>query len=296
MEAFQERVAVRHVVTGKSGDKMHDHRRHTTPAAEVKPLVPRRVEHRLEVSQGLWRRAHRALTELLEAYRYSCDVDRSVWDFAVEIDELQGAGLLRADLRWLVCKGFVEHAREIAPADDTRAFRRGSRLWIAKGSCFVLTAAGVEFVTSMLECAERDRRRRRLHRREQGDGQVEERDSCLILGPVPAWDRDRQELCLGGVVVKQFKVPAANQERVLAAFEEEGWPVRIDDPLPPIGDQDPKARLHDTIVALNRNQKHSLIRFYGDGSGQGVRWGRVVSSQSPPPSVLIDGKGGPKAR
>jgi hypothetical protein len=30
--------------------------------------------------------------------------------------------------------------------------------------------------------------------------------------------------------------------------------------------------LHDTITTLNRHQKHRLIRFLGDGSGQGVRW------------------------
>jgi len=232
------------------------------------------------------------LAQLLEAYRYSCDVERGVWDFAVEIDELQGAGLLRADLRWLVCKGFVEHAREIPPADDTRAFRRGPRLRFARSSCFVLTMAGVEFVASLLEHTERERRRP-LRGREQDDGQADECYSRLILGPIPVWDRDRQELRLGEVVVKQFKVPAANQERVLAAFEEEGWPVRIDDPLPPVGEQDPKARLHDTIVALNRNQKHPLIRFYGDGTGQGVRWGRVVS---PLPSALSEGERSRKAK
>jgi hypothetical protein len=160
----------------------------------------------------------------------------------------------------------------------------------------VLTAAGVEFVASLLEWAEQDRRRRRLHRREQDDGQVDRRDSRFVVGPIPVWDRERQELRLGDVVVKQFKVPAVNQERVLAVFEEEGWPVRIDDPLPPIGDQDPKARLHDTIVALNRNQKHPLIRFYGDGTGQGVRWGRILSSKSPSPSVFVDGKAVAKAR
>ncbi len=88
----------------------------------------------------------------------------------------------------------------------------------------------------------------------------------------PLWDRDRQQLRVGNQIVKQFKVPAINQEAVLAAFEEEGWPVRIDDPLAPQPKIDPKRRLHDTINALNRNQRRSLLRFSGDGSGQGVRW------------------------
>jgi hypothetical protein len=35
-------------------------------------------------------------------------------------------------------------------------------------------------------------------------------------------------------VVKEFKLPAPNQETILTAFQEEGWPPRIDDPLPPV--------------------------------------------------------------
>ena len=65
---------------------------------------------------------------------------------------------------------------------------------------------------------------------------------------------------------------------ILAAFEEEGWPPRIDDPLPPKPDQDPKRRLHDTINSLNRNQQHLLIQFFGDGSGQGIRWNLIPQS------------------
>ncbi len=70
-------------------------------------------------------------------------------------------------------------------------------------------------------------------------------------------------------------MPAANQEAILAAFQEEGWCPRIDDPLAPKLNQDSKRRLHDTINSLNRNQKHALIRFLGDGKGEGVRWGFV---------------------
>ena len=59
------------------------------------------------------------------------------------------------------------------------------------------------------------------------------------------------------------------------AFEEESWPPRIDDPLPPHPDLMPKRRLHDTIKSLNRNQKNHVIRFMGDGTGEGIRWGLV---------------------
>jgi hypothetical protein len=77
---------------------------------------------------------------------------------------------------------------------------------------------------------------------------------------------------VGVEIVKEFKLPSPNQETVLMAFEEEGWPPRIDDPLSPLPQLDPRRRLHDTIKALNRKQKQDLIRFMGDGSGEGIRW------------------------
>ncbi len=88
----------------------------------------------------------------------------------------------------------------------------------------------------------------------------------------PFWDGQRHELRFGDTLVKKFKWRASNQEKVLAAFEEEGWPARIDDPLPPHPDIDSKRRLGDTIKCLNRNQLAAVIRFVGDGSGEGVIW------------------------
>ena len=88
----------------------------------------------------------------------------------------------------------------------------------------------------------------------------------------PKWDRDRRQLRLGTHIVKEFKVPATNQEIVLAVFEEEFWPPRIDDPLPRKSDIDPQRRLHDTINSLNRRQRHRLLHFSADGLGQSVRW------------------------
>jgi hypothetical protein len=278
---------------------MHDHEKRPTTARKLEATVPPAIEIPPEVCQRLWMRAGGGLVQLLEAYQYACDAGCNAWDFAVEIDELRMAGLLSSDFRWLICKGLIEHARETAPGDgETRRFRTGHRLRFRRNSCFVLTIEGVEFVTSMLDDANWDGSRRPSWPcpGERSGGQNEVLGSRPVLASVPVWDRDRQELRLGEVVVKQFKVPAANQERVLAAFEEEGWPIRIDDPLPPVYDQDPKIRLHDTIVSLNRNQKRPLIRFYGDGTGQGVRWGRVVPPQGPhvPRSTGVEQK--PKAK
>lgn len=92
----------------------------------------------------------------------------------------------------------------------------------------------------------------------------------------------------GADIVKQFKLPAVNQESILVAFEEEGWRQRIDDPIHPNGEQDSKQRLHDTITALNRNQKRRLIRFLGDGTGTGVRWELIRQSREATGTSLDD--------
>ena len=89
---------------------------------------------------------------------------------------------------------------------------------------------------------------------------------------VPRWDALRRELLVDGQVVKRFRVPAPNQIALLAAFEEEGWPPRIFDPLPPQADQDPACRLRETIKALNGHHRVRMLRFSGDGTGEGVLW------------------------
>jgi hypothetical protein len=68
---------------------------------------------------------------------------------------------------------------------------------------------------------------------------------------------------------------------ILAVFEEEGWPRRIDDPLPPGHGINPKVRLHESIARLNRNQVNRTIRFGGDGYGRGVRWAQIPDDKSP---------------
>jgi len=88
--------------------------------------------------------------------------------------------------------------------------------------------------------------------------------------PQPVWDRSRRELRLGNKLIKRFKWPAENQERVLDAFEDNGWPTHISDPLEPHDSICPKRRLHDTTKCLNRKQINGLIKFRGDGTGLGV--------------------------
>ncbi len=187
-----------------------------------------------------WSRGREALTLLLEGRQFARQLQRDPWDLAVEISELQRSGLSRNTLRWLVCERYVRHATEIdSPGDSARTFYMDTSvggLRFTEDSCFILTDEGISFVSRLLE-----------------NFQPTER---LVAGfsaeataelTTPKWDCLRQELRLGDLLVKRFKVRAPNQERVLSAFEEEGWPACIDDPLPRCTDQDPKRRLHETI-------------------------------------------------
>ena len=208
------------------------------------------------------------LVQLAHADACARDAQCSPWEFAVEIESLTAEGLTTSDLRWLVRKGYVEHAQEVTRArDKARRFQSCCNLAFAPRTCFVATEAGLRLAA--LEGPQPpsfppDDPPARQREKPQGHGH---RATC-----VPMWDRDRRVLRLEGCVVKQFKVPSPSQEAILAAFAEEGWPPAIDDPLPPQPEQDPKRRLRSTIQSLNANQKHPLLHFRGDGSGQRVLW------------------------
>jgi len=236
--------------------------------------------------QPLSQRMVAGLTFLLQAREYADDVQTDLWDFALELRELRSVELTNSDLRWLVMKGYVEHARETTvPGEAQRSFRRTKGLWFNKRTCFVLTDEGAEaahalgvFETDMNHIADAATAKVTALAPQTVVAAAEPEPVARV---VPRWDGDLQELRVAGVIVKQFKVPAPNQEMILSAFQEENWPVRIDDPLPPAHDQDSKRRLHDTIVSLNRNHKSRFIRFMGDGTGEGVRWTLVTDDAEP---------------
>ncbi len=152
--------------------------------------------------------------------------------------------------------------------DTARRFQPCCNLAFAKRTCFVLTEAGVQLA------AARRPQPPSFPPDEPPPGRPREKPQghARRAASVPLWDHDRRILCMDGCVVKQFKVPSPSQESILAAFEEEGWPAAIDDPLPPHPEQDPKQRLRSTIQSLNANQKNPLLRFRGDGSGQRILW------------------------
>lgn len=96
----------------------------------------------------------------------------------------------------------------------------------------------------------------------------------------PVWDARLRELRFDGKIIKVFKSRDTKQEVILAAFQEEGWPEVIDDPLWPAPAQTPQGQLRQTIDGLNRSHREkNRIHFGAINRGTGIRWERVESGQ-----------------
>jgi hypothetical protein len=234
----------------------------------------------------------RALSMLLQAHCYSKELRCDRWDFAIELVALQQAGLTNSDLRWLLRKGYILQAVEIVPPPDgsQRAFVPLDTLVLDERSCFVLTAEGIASaapVDGLPSAGEAQL----PARKKEGPCQPPPELGEPVPASLPVWDKQRRALIFREQIIKQFKLPAPNQELILAVFEEEGWAPHIDDPLPLAELVDPKRRLHDTINALNRHQRAPLLRFLGDGLGQGVFWKACSlqhTHQGPPVGLPAD--------
>ncbi|MGE0609853.1 MAG: hypothetical protein AB7O62_22370 [Pirellulales bacterium] len=95
--------------------------------------------------------------------------------------------------------------------------------------------------------------------------------------PRPHWNRALRELSFLGKVVRHFRslTIAKNVVAILDAFQLEGWPVRIDNPIPGSGKlgkggQAESHRLREAIGSLNTGLL--LIKFEADGTGTGIIW------------------------
>jgi hypothetical protein len=94
---------------------------------------------------------------------------------------------------------------------------------------------------------------------------------------VPRWDSESMILFLGKQIARRVSMKAKNVLAVLNAFQEDGWPFKIDDPLP--GGRNPE-RLRDTLKQLNKDLKH--LRFSADGSGEGIVWTKGEAGEITP--------------
>jgi hypothetical protein len=233
-------------------------------------------------------RIQRALSHLYRAYQLAVSCQRPAWDFAVDLSSLRSDGVAPNDLRWLVGQELAEHVEEIpSEGEARRTFAPGAGFRFSSLSCFAITSRGVELARQLTLVSDEAL---------AGDGPAATRSLGLPAAAtfgaqepvVPQWDHNRHELRVGPLLVKRYKGRAENQFRILAAFEEEGWPSHIDDPLPPAREINPKRRLSDTIRCLNRKHDHPVIRFGGDGTGTGVLWDFTIE---PTGLALFDGRG-----
>ena len=206
-----------------------------------------------------------ALQLLLDAAVKSRAWKRNRWEFAIEADQLLSRGVSASTLRALLCERLVESGVETtAPSMRRRRFKPLKNLTLPPRTCLVLTAEGER---AAQQAAASSAVAHTL-------GSVHAVSHVVKNGRAhPRWNATSRTLFFGDQVIKRYRVPAAGQEAILNAFEEEDWPDCIDDPLPPHDGQDAKQRLHNIINALNRHHEtSSSIHFSGNGNGQGIRW------------------------
>jgi hypothetical protein len=205
----------------------------------------------------------KALALLLEGHDCAQDLKVSPWEFATEAPVLLALGCTPHSLHWLLRKGYVQQA---VPTTRSRRGRRCPRGQGGKPSGqagFILTelgaaiARGIGSLAAAAEPGDSPCRVRVAHRPE-----------------TPAWDHFAGELWFQSRLVKRFRNAASNQRAILDAFQSRLWPPRVDDPLP--WPEQPsiklKARLHDAIKNLNRDQTTRCLHFYGTDAGRGVGW------------------------
>jgi hypothetical protein len=236
----------------------------------LREISARRLDHRMGKPdiQHLSGEVQKALRHLHKAHEFALDVQLDIWQFAEPLRNLVAMGVPEPALRWLVVKGYAEHAHELTTFSEAdRRFRPSPNVSFGPKTRFVITEAGAEFM--------------RDNQEEASASIVPFRTQAAVVAPMPYWDARMRTLYFGDQIVKRYRQPAANQEKVLLAFEEGAWTHIIDDPLPFDPEACAEMRLRDTIRRLNSNQANRLVHFYGDGSGLRVAWETVEQATLP---------------
>ena len=203
------------------------------------------------------------LSQLLRAFDYAADAGTDVWQLAMEIADLRTAGFTTSDFRWLVFKGYLQHGHETTLYGDLqRTFRIGVGAMFLKTTSFVLTPTGAVLLRSPASTSATPLqtailptdtsvkgissganvvgRAGKVHSSTplQGHHGIETIEPRILPhsevpltlpgrfphDTKPVWENRKRELWVGKLLIKRFRVPADNQEAILAAFQEEGWP------------------------------------------------------------------------
>jgi len=214
-----------------------------------------------------------AVQMLVRARQYAERANCNPWHFAVELDEFHRAGVRRIELRFLLMADLVEHAQEVIDFDHSgRKLKRLPKHVVPADACFILSDLGSARLSKLTNDSNGSALVTKGAPKLENGSQQPPPIETSIAPLIPQWDAAQKVLRFNGVVVKRFPYPAPNQEVILAAFEEETWPQRIDNPLRPTAEEDVQTRLHDTIKCLNRKMINAFIRFCGDGTGTGIVW------------------------
>jgi hypothetical protein len=172
----------------------------------------------------------------------------AVEEMALEPQFLHDKGVTDVQLGALIGAGYVEtRAKPGGPEGRSPAAPPEGGPPGPAGACVVLTPAGMVLAAGLLGTAPGPRE-------------------------TPRYDRFKRAFSFQGVVVKQFKRKAPNQETILLAFEEQGWPEEIDNPLPPDEFTAPAVQLHDTLKSLTNDQDPCTLGFLMTSGGTRVRW------------------------
>ena len=94
---------------------------------------------------------------------------------------------------------------------------------------------------------------------------------------VPFYDEDLRTLSYAGRLVKRLRQQADVQEIVLRAFQRQGWPRALKNPLPKGPTIPLETRLHYAIRGLMNAQKDARIRFFRNGTACTICWEAVVA-------------------
>jgi hypothetical protein len=198
---------------------------------------------------------------LLQATTLAHRARQSPWEFGVDGPLLIAAGLTQEQFQWLADEKYVQLTEQVTrQSNGATACRQMVLAQLHGKKRVVLTAAGEKAARSLCRVVV------------QQAALLPGRNGDCRARLVPTWDKANHRLSLAGFLIKVFKRPAPNQQLILAAFQELGWPRSIDDPLAPRPRTNPKHRLHDTIEDLKQHQITPLINFFGDGTGRGVGW------------------------
>ncbi|MEI8381036.1 MAG: hypothetical protein WCJ09_12965 [Planctomycetota bacterium] len=100
------------------------------------------------------------------------------------------------------------------------------------------------------------------------------KDSLQSRKSHPVWNRDSGKLMFEGEIIRRVRTGVGiHITKILDAFEEDGWPERIDSPILKTN----AGMVHrDAIRKLNSGLR--AIRFRSDGTGDGICWEMISPS------------------